>query len=135
MMRMSLALCLLVLTACDQGGAVDSRDPATNSVSRFDGEWRGVFDSTTPVGSNGIACVDGAASGTVSNGRMRGKGVTEYGTYTSAGTISPDGSIVGSFELGRFTGEFTGKAEGNDVLSGDFRDTENCRGTWRMEKV
>ena len=135
-MRKVIALfCLVTLAGCLQSGDPGNGVAGTASVARFDGVWRGVFHSETTVGSNGFPCVDAEARATISSGRMQGEATTEYGTYLGVATISPDGSIAGSFELGRFVGEFTGNASGTGVFSGDFRDSENCRGTWRMRKV
>ena len=128
-----LFLAIFSLISCTQGAVIGSADSA--AVSRFDGKWAGNFDSRTPVGTNGAPCVDSEASGTITNGNMKGQGVTEYGTYMAWGTIHADGTIEGKFELGRFVGEFTGKADGDDVFTGEFRDAEDCQGVWRMEKV
>ena len=96
----------------------------------FDGTWSG---SSTPIpsGCGGTLSV----SFTVYQSKISGSYKDSDGYKVEIeGAISGDGSIYGFSTYGYDPDVFfTGKASGNS-MSGEWINTENCYGTWRMTK-
>ena len=123
------AVSVILLSVCTTA-------PSPSVLESMQGRWTGVFTSVTEVGTTGVKCEDGEGWFEIVGSDLRGKGfIRAYNIeYEVSATVSATGAIEGGFAVreNSIARVWGGPSEGG--LSGEFEDTEECKGTWTAVK-
>lgn len=132
-------IALVALLGCAEGAP----SLTARTISDFDGAWSFEFTSMTPVGTNGVKCIDGTGQVSVDQGIVVGSTFSEFqGAIRSRGALEgriTEGNDGTFFSIARSQdgrNAFTAVIDrGLPGMAGTWQDIHNCRGTFEAIRV